>query len=563
MTKLFFAVCVLLVLIQYCSALVVVNSLDGRDVVSGVYYAAVTHDNVVFITPSYDETSVYNAIGTGNSVLLIQSSANPVMTGLATGLTNKGDTVTTITSADPLQTNLELAQKSGTKNFVLVDQVYGYNTVSALAYAKLNSMYLIFTDKNDASSVASFLKGNGAAKVLLYGYTDAEVKSALDANGIKYTEINTGDKFDDNLAIDDLYFQQRPSELQAVLSDGNAFESTTATGDDPVILISPIIPTGTANYVQQKVASGQLKVGLLVEAEYAQTAYNLKTSVNSQTGKNLTILVKFGESTGNGGQGVPQVLFFPLPGPSLGLVVEKAEYNTAKKALEVTFNNTGNALEYVRSNILVFSDGTYVQTVGDEQPFSINRGGVVGREYPADITSGNITLNITAYYGSSMKSEENGIQLLMGAGDVNFVDSSLLDIKDFTADQSTGDLLVDYANTGNVTDYFSTSATVDIGGTPTSISDNNVYTLAPGQGKMVRFPGIAKSGSNIVAFAQYGAREAFMGKTVQKAYAPQVTAAATTNTSKGADNSLLYIIGAVVLVLIALAAYYQFVVRKK
>ena len=131
------------------------------------------------------------------------------------------------------------------------------------------------------------------------------------------------------------------------------------------------------------------------------------------------------------------VNFFPLPGPVLGLEIEGAEYNTMSGELEITYENTGNALEYVKSQILVYVDGSYAGTVGDEEPFSVGREEKVGIGYPIDVESGDITVNITSYYGSSKKSTEYGIRVIMDAGRVEFTDESAVEITDFTEDTET------------------------------------------------------------------------------------------------------------------------------
>jgi len=540
----------LLLLCAQCFSITVVNSFDGRDVVSGIYYAAVKNDTIIFATPSSTAQSIYAQVGSNQNVLLIQSTTTPVIAGLADGLTSQGDTVQTIQSDDPMQTNMNLAALSGASKFVIVDPVYGYNTVSALAYAKLNGMYLLFVDQSNADLVASFMKNQSVVSVLIYGYVDQAVINSLNSQGLPYTQINNGDKFADNMQLDDMYFAMNPSKKQIILSDGNAFDSTMAAGDDPVLLISPVVPDSVYQYLENKVSTGQISAAMLVDQSYAQTAYNLKTSINKDLGSDkLSVFVKFGQSTGSGGLG--QVELFPLPGPTLGLDIDAVQYDTRGQELEVTYNNTGNALEYVKSSIMVYADGAYTATVGDQQPIPIEAGQVFGVSYPVTITSGAVTANITTYFGSSKLSFENGIQTMRDAGDVQFNDTSLLGITGFDKDQATDDLFVTYTNTGNVTEYFTASATIVSNGTSTIINDDNTYTLPPAQGKMVKFPGIATDGVNITASAEYGARQAFLDKTVQKEYVPGQAAAGAT----GIDPVLL---GGAFIILVIIVALYLF-----
>ncbi len=536
-------------------AITVVNSLDGRDLISGIYYSAVTNDTLVFATPGSTAQDMYGQIGSGQNITLIQSTANPVIVGLADGLTNAGNTVTIIQSSDPMATNLKLAGMSAVHKFVIVDPVYGYNTVSTLPYAKLNGMYLIFMDRDNAANATALMKAQGATDILIYGYVDPGVTAAITGAGLVYRQINNGDEFDDNAQIIDMYFAQNPSKHQVILSDGNAFDSTMATGNDPIILISPVIPDSVYQYIKAKVASGQIIAAMLVDQSYAQTAYNLKTSINKDLGKSnetLSVFVKFGESITSAGGQMNQVALFPLPGPTFGLSISAIDYNTVKQQLEVTYSNTGNALEYVQPSMQVFDDGAMVGTVGDEQPFSIPAGQELGRDYPIKIQEGKVSANITAYFGSSKKTFQNGIQVMMDAGSVQYVDSSQLNITQFTRDSDTDDLLVTYANTGNVTLYFTAAATIDANGTSTTINDDNNYQLAPGEGHMVKFPGIATMGSTITASANYGSRQAFLEKSVQAEYTPQET-----------GNSTLLIAGVVIIILVVIAAAFFFLRKKE
>ena len=505
------------------SATVVVNSQDGRDLVSATYYAANTGDRIVFVPPVYNEPVTYGKIGWNGEVLLVQSASNPIITGMADALRNRGNTVETISSAEPYQTNRMLAERSGARKFILVDPVYGYNTVAAVAYAKQNSMYLLFVDKAQKDAVISFLNGKAPQDILLYGYVDAEVKDALSSNGLSYREINTGDKFDDNMQMLDLYLAQNPAKKQAILSDGNAFEDTITGGDDPVLLISPVVPAGVYNYVRDRASEGKISVGLVVDREYAQTAYDLKESVNEELGREaLHVLVKFGQSVPAAGSGLFDVDLFPVMGPILGLEIRGAEYNTLARELEVTYANTGNAQEYVKSRIIVYVDGYPVGTVGDEEPLSIPRGQTIGKGYPIGIENGAILANITAMFGSSRKSTENGVVAILNAGRVEFTDRSLLEISSFTEDG--GDLFVTYSNAGNTSVYFRADANTNISGRMTRIEDDRVYPLAQGEAKIVKFPGVLEGSSGIVAGAGYGSREAFIDKRVEKAYEPALAA---------------------------------------
>lgn len=542
----------LLILLQSCFSMVVVNSLDGRDVVSCAYYAAIAGEEFVFVPPAYDQAAVYGKVGAGQDVLLVQSAENPAIPGMAEDLRNRGNDVEVVLSSEPYATNLELARRSGASSFILSDPVYGYNTVSALAYARLNSMYLVFVDRNNADSVAAFLRQSSPRDVLAYGYMDGYATDALSGNGVEYREINNGDKFDDNLELAGLYMGQNPSANQVILSDGNAIEDTIAVADTPVILISPLIPQPTYDFIKANAASGRVPIALVVDQEYAQTAYNLKESINRELGAEaLHVFVKVGEGSSDSGSQMASVDFFPLPGPRFGLGIARAEYNKATKELEVTYENTGNALEYVKGRIIVFVDGSQAAVVGDEEAFALARGWQVGRSYPVEIEEGQITANITALFGSSKKSLENGINTVVGAGTVEVTDDSSLNITGFRLDKQTMDLYVTFSNSGGSPVYFSSYISAIVNGRVTKLEDEQVYLLSVGEDRVLRFPGIAKEGAAVTAGAKYGSREAFLEKTVEKEYTPE----------SGPDIALMGA-GILALVILLAAAYFLFVKKK-
>ena len=134
---------------------------------------------------------------------------------------------------------------------------------------------------------------------------------------------------------------------------------------------------------------------------------------------------------------------------------------------------------------------------------------------------------------------------------MDFVDSSDLMISDFTHDKESDDLLVSFANNGSSELYFRPYATIDMNGTKTKIKDENTYPLTKDEGHIVKFPGIVKAASVIVAGADYGEREAFLDNKVEREYVP------------AADGGLdLLLILAIVAVLMILAAFAYTQLRK-
>jgi hypothetical protein len=166
----------------------------------------------------------------------------------------------------------------------------------------------------------------------------------------------------------------------------------------------------------------------------------------------------------------------------------------------------------------------------------------VGRAYPVNIESGEIFTNMTVLYGSSKRAAETGFIMSLPAGRVQFTDNSKLNISEFTYDKETKDLYVAYTNTGDTPLFFRPDATITIAGSSTNIKSETVYSLLPGKGEMVKFPGVVKADTTILGGANYGAREAFLEKRLEKEYVPLAGFAFDTN--------LLMIAVVVILVLV-------------
>ncbi|MEM4720236.1 MAG: hypothetical protein QXZ30_02255, partial [Candidatus Bilamarchaeaceae archaeon] len=204
----------------------------------------------------------------------------------------------------------------------------------------------------------------------------------------------------------------------------------------------------------------------------------------------------------------------------------------------------------VKSSIAIYVNGNKVSVVGDEEPFILDKGAIFGRVYPIDIEEGGISVNITSFFGISKKNLDNGIIGYFDVGKVDYVDNSQIEITSINVDKSSGDIVVVFTNIGNIPAYFRADVLTQINNRSTKIEDNVVYSLKPNEGRAVKFIGIGKDSNKIIAGANYGSREAFLNKRVEKEYVESSTAF---------NETLL--IGLVILLIIIVAVY--FLVGKK
>ncbi len=502
-------------------SIVVINSFDGRDVVSGVYYANVVGESVKFVPQSGDVMTTVKKIGSGNSVFLIESKNNPVYAGLDVLLINNWNSVEAYKSEDPYKTNLELAKKSGAKNFILVNPSYGYSAVSVLPYAKLKKAYLLFATKDNIDSLEEVLQD--AESILVYGYVDDEVEKALEATGKRYESINTGDKYGDNIEIVKKYFSLNPSKKQAIFTDGNFLEDSIVAGDDPIIFIGMLVPDETYKFVKDEVEKGQMAVGLVVGEEYAQTAYNLKKRINNELGGNkLSVLVKMGQSVPALSEHLLPLDIFVLPGPVVSLSIEEAYYNDKTGAIEIVYRNDGNAFGYFKSSSFVYVGGEYTATIGDADVVGIKPGEEKGIRYKVDIPpekEGGIVLNTTVIYGASSKVFDNGFNVVLEAGRVSYEDRSSLIIEDAVYDPAKDEFTAKIKNDGTVDCYFSYSVEYSEEGSKIKIEDDTLYKLGVGEGKVVKMSNLLikePEKAEMKAKVRYGERAGFLEKTAEK-----------------------------------------------
>jgi hypothetical protein len=157
---------------------VVINSMDGRDVLSGIFYANVKDYPVKFMSyPSGDPSRLATKVGEGHDILLIESEETPISVFVQTELEKRDNTIELYQTTDGGETNLDLAVRSGAKKFIIVESAFSDGALSSMPYARMTGAYVIFSDENNVRQVKQIVRD--ADEVLLYGYLDSAVKTEL------------------------------------------------------------------------------------------------------------------------------------------------------------------------------------------------------------------------------------------------------------------------------------------------------------------------------------------------------------------------------------------------
>lgn len=536
----------------------VVNSLDYKDVASAAFYANVVGDDLYYVYPSTNLQNAVLQVGP-TSLILIESETQPVHASYQSALQNNGATVTEkLTSSDPYDFNMELAGRSGASSFIIADPAYSYNLVALFPYAKHSGSYVLFATKKNAGEASNFLSSNAVGGVLVYGTVDPEVLEALSSSGVPYEQIEKGDKYLDNNALVEKFFSKYDAKKQIVFADGTFFEPSVTSGEFPIFLISNTIPTATYNLIYSLVESGKVSSSILVKPDYTSAVYDLMKRVNENfETKKFSVFVKMGQAASSQPGEVQPLASYPLPAVVLNIGLSGLQYNTAKGEVEIVLENKGSIATYVTSSLNVYSNGELIGSVGDSEAQLMSRDETRGFSYPLTIENpGNLTGNLTTYFSSSKFNYEKALNAFVNMGTVSFVDDSSLEVLAATYSPDADAVSVKYSNNGEKSVYLRTTVLYTSDVSSSTVDDNEVRMLEPGQTTVVRVAGLLVSPEELPTIemevsTEYGGREGFLENSMEtpvEILEPE-----------GIDPMLL--LGLLLLVVIIVIAY--FLTRKK
>ncbi|MFH1182245.1 MAG: hypothetical protein V1702_04760 [Candidatus Woesearchaeota archaeon] len=378
---------------------IVSNSADWKDVYSVMLFASLTQRQATFLVSDRHALLLPEYLTPDTHIWVISSPNNEFTIGYDSYLRTRGFTTE---GFEYDNVNLELAKQTDMKNFIIVDDSYGYNSVAVAPYAVVSKSYVLFADSTNIDQIDSFLTDRNPDKVLIYGHVDRTVKDAL----AKYSPeiINKdGDRFANNVEILKKY-QDIAHAKQVILTNGEFIEQEIMSGKEPVIFIGRTnVPDVTREYIQ----GSDISVGVLIGNELVSTA----TFVRRELG--ISVFVKFARSARNPAGSISQVEaldMFYLPTYSVEIVIDSVSYNKATRQLEIVFRNTKDVAAYFKGTYTITNaDGTR-QTVGDAEPIFIEPNSYKTVTYVVDGFTENSVIDAYVIYGESKNSLENVIQ---------------------------------------------------------------------------------------------------------------------------------------------------------
>ncbi len=541
----------MLLLTAYAEDFVAINSMDGRDVLSGIFYANVVNVPVKFMPVPGGNADVFAAkVGSGNDVLLIEGSV-PVSTFVESQLKTKNNSVELYESEDGGETNLDLAERSGATKFIIVDSAFSDSALSVLPYAAMTDSYVILANNENIDEVEEVVKG--AEKIIIYGFVDDEVSSALSPYNPE--TIGKGeDKFEDNIEM----VRKTMNEFSLstlFIVDGTTIEETVAAGEKPVLLTGRLVPTATYDFMKSNVRSGDIASVMLVGNKLVVPVYDMREKMekefeNEGLNKSFGIIVKFAQVVPSAGTGVLILDEFPLPTYQPKLQVKEIVYNDQSDKLMISVDNVGEGPVYFSHEVRIKVDGSDYKIFGSNDTKLVPRGEALPMEYDLDLSTvaeGNVTALVLVKYGASKKSLEGFISSEGPLATISYTDESEIAVQKASYDAEKGSLLVTIRNNGPVKAYVLPKVQASLGGSLVNVTGTR-DSIDTGSLIVAELPldlseEDLKANQNVTVFLDYGARDGFLMKQ----------AAFIVDVEQGGEFPWLLLIAAVVIIALVIA----------
>ncbi len=456
---------------------VISNSADWKDVYSSMLYASIIKKEPgLFLTSARHGTLLPQyALSEDQEIFITTSRSQPHVVNYRTTLASMG--FSNVEEINPSNINLELAKKlakeNNIKKFIIVDDAYGYNALSAASYAVVDNYYVVFANERNIGQIDSFLDDVSPDSVIILGQVDEEVKTRLQQYDPEV--INTGDRFDNNIEMVKRYQKAKPSK-QILMSNGEFIESSIISGEDPVLFIGrSVVPTQVQEYIKES----DFQVAVLVGNELINSA----TAIRRQLG--ISVFVKFAQgarTTGGPIASVEDLDKFPMPRYALDLEIYSILYNRATNSLWVTYRNKAGVGTFLKGTITVTATGE-VKVVGDQELVFIDKNQYKTLTYDLSLQDDqNISAKVYTLFGEGKRSLENVLEGQLEVQSVEILDSALINITDVAYDKKAGEFRITIENIGTVDTYINVELLdIYINGEYLTISSDGIVLLKPGK----------------------------------------------------------------------------------
>ena len=562
-------ICMLIIIASIAAEdMVIINSVDGRDVLSGVFYANAKGISSHFLTASGGglDTLVAKA-GANHSILLIQSKDQPVSSFAQTELAKNGNRIEVYTSTDGGQTNLDLAGRAGASAYVVVDTAYSDGALSALPFAAQKRAYVIMADRNNIDSVKQILSGK---TVYIYGQVDDAVITSLAADNP--SRIGSGaDKFSDNVDIVRMQMDAQNGPSTVLATDGTMLEDSMLNGSMPILLVGRVMPANTYGFVRDEVEAGRLKSVLIVDNALMYPMYDLRERVKAEltasgaANNQFVLRVKFAQTVAGSSGSVLGLDTFSLPAYKPIVNISEVNYDANAHQIMVSVSDTGDGSAYYALEARISVDGQPLKTIGSNQTLLIERGQTAGQKFDLDLSGvmeGNVTALVTVRFGSTGGALEDFAVWQGSLATINYSDDSDLKIAGARYDAAAHSVRISLGNPGSVRTYALARLNLSMGGKATTLTGAQGQSIEPGSVIVQEIPlelnaTDLAANANATLIVEYGARAGFLGKSAAR----NVDLRAPAENGGGISPVMLAAMGVVAFIL--LVAVWALFLRKK
>ena len=364
--------------------LLIVNSQNYWDVISGSVYAAQNgYDYVFVLTEAHAGYWASLLAGTTNEVAYYQSS-NPVSAKMKQNIEALSNSYISTYESDDLASMF--ASRASGKWAIIVGKHSGAEAVSIAPYAAATNSGLYFASKEDASALVQSLKAQGKS-VFAYGC----ITSYINESASPTRSLNLGSVYLDNVQILEEYSSVADAS-QVMFASGKTFEKSMVSLNYPIAIVGRTEPS---EELVHWISSSGVRRGTVFDGDA-----NIEGSIDSikqETG--LPIFVKLGEGFSGNAQMQPLAVM-ALPSSDVLLRLGQLKYNTATSSFEIEVENIGNCKSYVRAALQgddgkMSSSGTIALAPGTNTTIS------VPSYATAPIVAGKISGATFQFYSSS------------------------------------------------------------------------------------------------------------------------------------------------------------------
>lgn len=548
---------------------VAINSVDGRDVLSGIFYANSKGYTVRFMPVPGGSSDIFaSKVGTGHSILLIQSDTNPVSGFVESELRTAGNQVEMYSSSDGGNTNLELAKRSGAESFMVVDSAFSDGAISVLPYAARAKSYVILADRTNVDKVKAIVAGK---KLIIYGFVDKQVRDALSSFSPEYIG-NGDDKYEDNIKIVEKTMNEF-SLNRPIITDGTMLEDAMTAGELPILLSGRLVPQATYDFVKSKVSEGKLTGVLLIGNDLVYPVYDMREKMKREfadagENKSFGVMVKFAQAVPSQG-GVLTLDTFRLPAYKPRLNITEIVYNRQGGIVMAGLENIGEGPLYYTLELKVQVDGKDYRTFGTSEPKLIERGESGSSEYALDLSAvpeGSVSATALVKYGAAKKSLEEFATSEGKLASITYTDQSNVSVKAAKYDKEKERLLVTVKNNGGANAFVFVKLTLtDEEGANAKISGPAIREVEPSSLFVEEFPLLLSEkeislNKEVTVSVDYGGRRGFLSKNAVYVVPLEQDSA---QSPMQIQFVLIGAAVAIVVVILVLAAMYIFVIRAK